>query len=149
MLTAAVPGRYRRCMALEHFDWEVGDVLVVHLSGPITLGPGTREFRQLITDTLEGGRKNILLNMAEVYYIDSSGLGELVAAYTAATRRGGKLKLMKLTQRVQDVVQLTKVYRIFEVFNDEDSAVRSFGVIPEPGPEPTPEPGPEPGPAGS
>jgi anti-sigma B factor antagonist len=134
MLTAAAPWRYRRSMALEHFDWEVGDVLVLNLTGPITLGPGTREFRQLITETLESGRKNILLNMAEVYYIDSSGLGELVAAYTAATRRGGKLKLMKLTQRVQDVVQLTKVYRIFEVFDDESSAVRSFEVIP--GPEP-------------
>ena len=142
MLTAVVWWRYRRCMALEHFDWEVGDVLVVNLSGPITRGPGTREFRQLITEMLEGGRRNILLNMAEVYYIDSSGLGELVAAYTAATRRGGKLKLMKLTQRVQDVVQLTKVYRIFEVFNDEDTAVRSFEVIPEPSPEPGPEPGP-------
>jgi anti-sigma B factor antagonist len=127
-------------MALEHFDWEIGDVLVVNLTGPITLGPGTREFRQLITDTLESGRKNILLNMAEVYYIDSSGLGELVAAYTAATRRGGKLKLMKLTQRVQDVVQLTKVYRIFEVFNDEATAVRSFEVIPGPDAEPGPAP---------
>jgi anti-sigma B factor antagonist len=130
LLTFTAPWRYRRCMALEHFDWEIGDVLVVNLTGPITLGPGTREFRQLITDTLESGRKNILLNMAEVYYIDSSGLGELVAAYTAATRRGGKLKLMKLTQRVQDVVQLTKVYRIFEVFDDETTAVRSFEVIP-------------------
>ena len=139
MLTSVAPWRYRRCMALEHFDWEVGDVLVLNLTGPITLGPGTREFRQLIADTLESGKKNILLNMAEVYYIDSSGLGELVAAYTAATRRGGKLKLMKLTQRVQDVVQLTKVYRIFEVFDDETTAVRSFEVIP----------GPEAGPAGS
>src|SRR5580700_2118661 len=127
-------------MALEHFDWEIRDVLVVNLTGPITLGPGTREFRQLITDTLESGRKNILLNMAEVYYIDSSGLGELVAAYTAATRRGGKLKLMKLTQRVQDVVQLTKVYRIFEVFDDETTAVRSFEVIPGPESEPGPTP---------
>ena len=139
MLTSVAPWRYRRCMALEHFDWEVGDVLVLNLTGPITLGPGTREFRQLIADTLESGKKNILLNMAEVYYIDSSGLGELVAAYTAATRRGGKLKLMKLTQRVQDLVQLTKVYRIFEVFDDETTAVRSFEVVPDP----------EAGPAGS
>lgn len=137
MLTSVAPWRYRRCMALEHFDWEVGDVLVLNLTGPITLGPGTREFRQLIADTLESGKKNILLNMAEVYYIDSSGLGELVAAYTAATRRGGKLKLMKLTQRVQDVVQLTKVYRIFEVFDDETTAVRSFEVVPDPEAGPT------------
>ena len=137
MLTSVAPWRYRRCMALEHFDWEVGDVLVLNLTGPITLGPGTREFRQLIADTLESGKKNILLNMAEVYYIDSSGLGELVAAYTAATRRGGKLKLMKLTQRVQDLVQLTKVYRIFEVFDDETTAVRSFEVVPDPEAGPT------------
>lgn len=118
-------------MALECFEWEVGNVWVLHLTGPITLGPATQKFRALIHDTLEAGKKNILLNMAEVYYIDSSGLGELVAAYTTAARNGGKLKLMKLTQRVQDVVQLTKVYRIFEVFMDEDTAVRSFEVTPQ------------------
>ncbi|SRR5579871_4358197 len=113
-------------MALEHYDWEVGNVLVLHLTGPITLGAGTREFRALIQETVEAGKTNILLNMSEVYYIDSSGLGELVAAYTTVTRKGGKLKLAKLTQRVQDVVQLTRVYRIFEVFGDEESAIHSF-----------------------
>ena len=82
----------------------------------------------MILEALDGGKKNILINMAEVFDIDSSGLGELVAAYTTATHRGGKLKLMKLTPRVQDVVQLTKVYRIFEVYNDEDTAVRSFAA---------------------
>ena len=114
-------------MALEHFDWEVGDVVVVHLQGPITLGDGTRMLRKLIHDTLDAGKTKILLNMSEVYYIDSSGLGELVAAFTTTNHRGGKLKLLKLTQRVQDVVQLTKVHRVFEVFTDEDAAVRSFG----------------------
>jgi len=103
-------------------------VFVLHLQGPITLGKATEKFRSLIQEALDGGKKNILLNMAEVFYIDSSGLGELVAAYTTATRRGGKLKLMKLTQRVQDVVQLTKVYRIFEVYSDEDTAIRSFAA---------------------
>jgi anti-sigma B factor antagonist len=117
-------------MPLEHFDWEVGDVFVLHLQGPITLGQATERLRNLIQSALDNGKKNILLNMAEVFYIDSSGLGELVAAYTTATRRGGKLKLMKLTQRVQDVVQLTKVYRVFEVYNDEDTAVRSFATSP-------------------
>ena len=117
-------------MALEHYDWEVGNVLVLHLTGPITLGAATKAFRALIHETLEAGKKNILLNMKEVYYIDSSGLGELVAAFTTVSREGGKLKLMKLTQRVQDVVQLTKVYRIFEVFTDEDTAVRSFDEAP-------------------
>jgi len=119
--------RYRRSMALEYFDWEVGDVLVLHLQGPITLGQGTSRFRALIQEKLQAGQKKIVLNLAEVYYIDSSGLGELVAAYTAAERSGGKLKLMKLTPRVKDLAQLTKVYQVFEVFNDEDSAVRSFG----------------------
>jgi anti-sigma B factor antagonist len=113
-------------MALEHFDWEVGDVFVLHLQGPITLGQATERFRNLIQHAIDGGKKNILINMSEVFYIDSSGLGELVAAYTTVARHGGKLKLMKLTQKVQDVVQLTKVYRVFEVFNDEDTAVRSF-----------------------
>src|ERR1700676_1350238 len=112
-------------MALEHFDWEVGGVFVLHLQGPITLGQATERFRNLILQALDGGKKNILVNMAEVFYIDSSGLGELVAAYTTVTGRSGKLKLMKLTPRVQDVVQLTKVYRVFEVYNDEDTAVRT------------------------
>jgi len=120
--------RYRRCMALEYFEWEVGDVLVLHLQGPITLGDGTRTLRALIHQQLEAGKKNILLNLAEVYYMDSSGLGELVAAYTTTRRQGGTLKLMKLSPRVRDLVQLTKVYQVFEVFNDEDSAVRSFGA---------------------
>ena len=117
-------------MALEHFDWEVGDVFVLHLQGPITLGQATERFRTLIQKALDSGKKNILLNMSEVFYIDSSGLGELVAAYTTATRRGGKLKLMKLTQKVQDVVMLTKVYRVFEVYSDEDTAVKSFAPSP-------------------
>ena len=115
-------------MALEHFDWEVGDVFVLHLQGPITLGKGTEKLRSLVLEALDAGRKNILLNMSEVFYIDSSGLGELVAAYTTATHRGGKLKLMKLTPRVQDVVQLTRVFSIFEVYDNEDAAVRSFAA---------------------
>lgn len=113
-------------MALEYFDWEVDGVTVLHLQGPITLGEGTQRFRALIHQTLEAGKKNILLNMAEVYYVDSSGLGELITAYTTANRQGGKLKLMKLAPRVKDLVQLTRVYRVFEVFDDEQSAVRSF-----------------------
>jgi anti-sigma B factor antagonist len=122
-------------MALEYFDWEVGDVLVLHLQGPITLGQATQKLRELINDTVASGRKKILLNMAEVYYIDSSGLGELVAACTNAQRQGAKLKLMKLTPKVQDVMQLTKLHQIFEVFPDEDSAVTSFAASSPPGNE--------------
>jgi anti-sigma B factor antagonist len=113
-------------MALEYFDWEVGDVLVLHLQGPITLGQATQKLRDLLHDTVASGRKKILLNMAEVYYIDSSGLGELVAACTSAQRQGAQLKFMKLTPKVQDVMQLTRLFQVFEVFPDEDSAVRSF-----------------------
>jgi anti-sigma B factor antagonist len=113
-------------MALEYFDWEVGDVFVLHLQGPITLGQATQTFRQLIQDTIAAGRTKILLNMAEVYYIDSSGLGEMVAASTHARRQGAQLKLMKLAPRVQDVMQLTKLLQVIDVYPDEDSAVRSF-----------------------
>jgi anti-sigma B factor antagonist len=115
-------------MALEYFDWEVGDVFVLHLQGPITLGQATQKLRDLLNETVAAGRKKILLNMAEVYYIDSSGLGELVHACTSAQRQGAVLKFMKLTPKVQDVMQLTKLYQVFDVFPDEDSAVRSFAV---------------------
>ena len=113
-------------MPLDHFDWEVGGVSILHLQGSITLGEETRRLRQLVHDALDAGKKKIVLNMAEVHYLDSSGLGELIAAYTTAKHRGGTLKLMKLTPRVRDLVQFTKVHTIFEVFADEDSAVRSF-----------------------
>lgn len=113
-------------MALDYFEWEAGDVIVLHLSGPVTLGQGTRKFRDLIDATLKSGKKKILLNMSEVYNMDSSGLGELVAAHTTVTREGGILKLVKLTRRVHDAVQLTKIYRLFEVYEDEDTAVGSF-----------------------
>jgi anti-sigma B factor antagonist len=116
-------------MALEYFDWEVGDVFVLHLQGPITLGQATQTLRQLIQDTVASGRTKIVLNMAEVYYIDSSGLGELVAACASAQRQGAQLKLFKLAPRVQDVIQLTRLYQVIDVFPDEDSAVASFRGI--------------------
>jgi len=115
-------------MALEYFEWEVSGVIVVHLQGNITLGRDTQKFRDIIQNTLDSGHRNILLNLAEVYYMDSSGLGELVASHTTTRTQGGQLKLMKLAPRVKDLVQLTKLYQLFEVFNDEDSAVRSFGA---------------------
>ena len=113
-------------MSLIAYDWERNGVTVLHLSGQLTLGDGTSSFRKLIRETLDQGKKNIILKMSEVYYIDSSGLGELVTAYTTVSKQGGKLKLLKLTQRVQDLVQLTKVYRVLEVFTDEDAAINSF-----------------------
>ena len=115
-------------MSLDHYEWERGDVTVLHLTGRLILGEATAKFRKLIRETLDLGKTSIILNMSEVYYIDSSGLGELVTAYTSVTNKGGKLKLLKLTQRVQDLVQLTKVYRIFEVFDNEETAVNSFSA---------------------
>jgi anti-sigma B factor antagonist len=117
-------------MALDHFDWEVEGVSILHLQGSLTLGDGTRKLRQLVHDTLDAGKKKIVLNMAEVHYIDSSGLGELIAALTTIKQRGAQMKLMKLTPRVKDLVQLTKVHSLFEVFPDEESAVRSFASQP-------------------
>ena len=113
-------------MSLISYDWERNGVTVIHLSGQLTLGDGTASFRKLIREALEHGKKSLVLDMSDVYYVDSSGLGEMVAAYTSVKNQGGKLKLLKLTQRVQDLVQLTKVYRVFEVFKDEDAALRSF-----------------------
>lgn len=113
-------------MPLEHFDWEVQGVSIVHLQGAITLGEDTRRLRELIHKTLDEGKRKIVFNMADVPYMDSSGLGELIAAHMTAKNRGGRLKLMKLSPRVKDLVQLTKVHRVFEVFPDEESAVRSF-----------------------
>jgi anti-sigma B factor antagonist len=113
-------------MPLEHFDWDVEGVSVVHLQGPITLGEDTGRLRELIRKTLDDGKLKIVFNMADVPYMDSSGLGELIAAHMTAKNRGGHLKLVKLSPRVKDLVQLTKVHRVFEVFPDEDSAVRSF-----------------------
>jgi len=115
-------------MSLIAYDWERNGVTVLHLSGQLTLGEGTSSFRKLIRETLDQGKKNIILKMSEVYYVDSSGLGELVTAYTTVSNQGGKLKLLKLTQRVQDLVQLTKVYRVLEVFTDEDAAINSFAA---------------------
>jgi len=116
-------------MSLIAYDWERDGVTVVHLSGKLTLGDGTSSFRTLIRETIESGKKNILLDMSDIYYVDSSGLGELVTAYTTVAKSGGKLKLLKLTQRVQDLVQLTRVYRIFESFEDETVAIRSFAAV--------------------
>jgi anti-sigma B factor antagonist len=113
-------------MSLDAIDWEVGDVTVISLSGAITLGAPTSQLREWILEALNQGRKKILLNLGEVYFIDSSGLGELVSAYTSVTGRGGRLKLLNLNRRVRDLLQITKLYTVFEVFDDEGKALASF-----------------------
>jgi anti-sigma B factor antagonist len=105
---------------------QVGDVTVVDAAGRITLGEGASSFRDKIRDLVTGGNKKLLLNLAEISYIDSSGIGELVSSYTTVTNLGGSVKLLNLTKRVQDLLQITKLYTVFEVFDDETKAVRSF-----------------------
>jgi anti-sigma B factor antagonist len=105
---------------------QVGDVTVVDAVGRITLGDGASTFRDTIRDLATGGKKKLLLNLAEVSYIDSSGIGEMVSGFTTVTNQGGQVKLLNLTKRVKDLLQITKLYTVFEVFDDEAAAVRSF-----------------------
>jgi len=105
---------------------QVGDVSVMDATGRITLGEGSSIFRETLRELVTKGQKKLLLNLADVSYIDSSGIGELVSGFTTVTNQGGQLKLLNLNKRVQDLLQITKLYTVFEVFEDEASAVRSF-----------------------
>jgi len=105
---------------------QVGDVTVIDANGRITLGEGSSTFRDSIKDLTAKGNKKLLLNLGDVSYIDSSGIGEMVSGFTSVTNQGGQLKLLKLTKRVKDLLQITKLYTVFEVFDDEAAAVRSF-----------------------
>ena len=105
---------------------QVDSVMVVDVSGRITLGEGCTQLRELIRDQLSKGNKNILLNLADVTYIDSSGIGELVSAYTAVSNQGGQLKLLNLTKKVHDLLQITKLYTVFDIHDDEAKAIASF-----------------------
>jgi anti-sigma B factor antagonist len=104
----------------------VDSVTVVDISGRITLGDDLAELRQLIRGLLSQGQKSILLNLGDVSYIDSSGIGELVSGFTAASNQGGHLKLLNLTKKVQDLLQITKLLTVFEVYEDEAKAIASF-----------------------
>jgi anti-sigma B factor antagonist len=105
---------------------QVGDVTVVDAAGRITLGEGASVFRDTIRDLTAKGNKKLLINLSEVSYIDSSGIGEMVSAFTSVTNAGGQLKLLGLSKRVKDLLQITKLYTVFEAFDDETEAVRSF-----------------------
>ena len=113
-------------MALTIHSREVDGVTVLDLSGRITLGEGSVQIRDAIRDLISKGQKSILLNLAEVNYIDSSGLGELVSAFTTSKNQGADLKLLHLTKKVHDLLQLTKLYTVFDVKDDEASAIASF-----------------------
>jgi anti-sigma B factor antagonist len=106
---------------------QVEGVAVVDMSGRITLGEGSVVLRDTIRDLIGKGNKKILLNLGDVTYIDSSGIGELVSAFTAVRRENGELKLLNLTKKVHDLLQITKLYTVFDIKDDEATAIKAFG----------------------
>jgi anti-sigma B factor antagonist len=113
-------------VALSIATRQLDGVTILDLSGRITLGEGSVQLRDAIRDLISKGQKGILLDLGDVNYIDSSGLGELVSAYTTAKNQGATLKLLKLTKKVHDLLQLTKLYTVFDIYDDEASAIASF-----------------------
>jgi anti-sigma B factor antagonist len=105
---------------------QAGDVTVLDMSGKITIGEGSVALRTAIRRLLEEGKKRILLNLAQVSYIDSSGIGDLVSSYTAINKEGGQLKLLNLTQKLQDLLTITKLLTVFDVYDSEAEALNSF-----------------------
>jgi anti-sigma B factor antagonist len=105
---------------------QAGDVTILDLSGKITIGEGSVALRTAIRRMLEEGKKKILLNLGGVGYVDSSGIGELVSSYTAINKDGGQLKLLNLTQKIQDLLTITKLLTVFDVYESESEALNSF-----------------------
>ena len=106
----------------------VGDVIVLDLKGKITLGEGDELLKDKVNSLVNQGHKKIVLNLADVPYIDSAGLGEVVRTYTTVSRQGGSLKLLNLTKRITDLLSITKLLTVFETFDSENEAVRSFSA---------------------
>lgn len=106
----------------------VGDVMVLDVKGKITLGEGDELLKDKVNSLVNQGHKKILVNLADVPYIDSAGLGEIVRTYTTVSRQGGSLKLVNLTKRIQDLLSITKLLTVFETFDSESDAVQSFST---------------------
>ena len=106
---------------------QVGGVTIVDISGRIVLGEESAALRNLVCDLLSKGHKNILFNLGDVNYIDSSGLGNMVGSFTSVRKQGGELKLLNLTNKVHDLMQITRLYTVFDIMDDEAIAVKSFG----------------------
>ncbi|HUO34775.1 MAG TPA: STAS domain-containing protein [Candidatus Acidoferrum sp.] len=113
-------------MSLQGTIRQVDDVVVIDFSGKITLGEGSSTLRKAVRDALDAGSRKILLNLSDVDYIDSSGIGEMVSAYTTVRGLSGELKLVHLTKRVHDIIQITRLFTVFDVQTDEHTALRSF-----------------------
>lgn len=115
-------------MSLKAAVRRVGDVSIVDLAGRITLGEGSGLVRNTIKELVNSGQKNILVNLNDVSYIDSAGLGELVGAYASVTNMAGNIKLLHPQAKVHDLLQVTKLYTVFVTFDDEAEALRSFAA---------------------
>ena len=105
---------------------QAGDITILDMSGKVTIGEGSVALRTAIRRLLEEGKKKILLNLGGVGYIDSSGIGELVSSFTAINKEGGQLKLLNLTQKLQDLLGITKLLTVFDVYDNESDALGSF-----------------------
>jgi anti-sigma B factor antagonist len=104
-----------------------GNVTILDLSGRITIGEGSVQLREAVRRLLEQGNKNLLIDLGGVDYVDSSGIGELVSCYTTTKNQGGQLKLLNLTKKIKDLLSITKLLTVFEVFDAEAEALKSFG----------------------
>jgi len=113
-------------MSLKYTLRRVGDVTIIDLAGRIVLGEGSGQIRSIMKDILAAGNNKIIVNLAEIAYVDSSGLGELISAYASVTTSGGQIKLENVQAKMADLLQITKLNTVFETFTDEAKAVRSF-----------------------
>src|ERR1700733_1482151 len=113
-------------MSMKFTTRQVNGITVLDLSGKITLGEGSVTIRDAVRDVLATGKNQILLGLGDVNYIDSSGIGELVSALTAVKNAGGSLKLLQLTKKVHDLLQITKLYTVFDIYDDETEAIASY-----------------------
>jgi anti-sigma B factor antagonist len=113
-------------VALQGTCREIEDIAIIDFSGKITLGEGSATLRRTIRELIDTGHRKIVLNLGDVDYIDSSGIGELVSGFTTVRNVQGELKLLHLTKRVHDLLQITRLFTVFDVQSDEDNALRSF-----------------------
>jgi anti-sigma B factor antagonist len=104
----------------------VGDVLILDLHGKVMIGEGDDALREAVTRVVDSGKTKLVLNLADVPYVDSAGLGEIVRCYTTVSRKGGRLKLLNLTKKIKDLLSITKLLTVFETYDSEDEAVKSF-----------------------
>lgn len=111
---------------LEVNERQAGDVTILDMNGAVRIGEGSIALREAIRGLADVGKKKILLNLAGVNYVDSTGIGELIANYTTVSRQGGQLKLLNLTDRIQNLLVITKLLTVFDTYEDEAEALKSF-----------------------